>query len=1211
MKSVLCSLLTLIACTAVWADSPLPWGDQGDGTYRNPILPADYSDPDVIRVGDDFYMVASEFHFAGIQILHSRDLVNWRIVGRVFDRLPMAAKYDEMKGYGEGTWAPTLRFHDGKFFLYACTPHEGLFLWTATDAAGPWFGPATVKTVDQWEDPCPFWDDDGQAYLVHGRLGAGPLILHKMSADGTQLLDDGMEIYRGPVAEGPKLFKRDGWYYISLPEGGVERGCQSILRSRAIRGPYERRVVVPDGGPHQGGIVELDSGESWFVGFKSAGHLGRVCFLQPVRWQDGWPIFGANGRPVLAGRKPVVGQGAPTPMHPQVSDEFDAPALQPQWQWNHNPTPDAFSRTERPGWLRIRGKPAAELALARNTLTQKLWGWSGRVEVTLDAADLSAGQRAGLAFMSGKVFAAVGVQREAGGLRVFCNGVAGPLLAGSRSTVWLRGEYRGATARLAYSLDGTTFTDADAEITLKFSQWKGARLALFCYGDGGGAADFDSFRFEPGADAVPVALPEATPIDREAVVRRHNPVVRTVDPTAPLTVGNGGFAFTVDVSGLQTFGDHYWRNGIPLETLARWCWVTDPNSQGFTLADTNQDYVQADGRTVGYPTRSDTPAGEWLRRNPRQQPLGQLSLEWDKPDGTAFAPEDIQEPEQTLDLWTGIITSRFKLGGVPVLVKTACHPQLDVVAVRLESELVKQGKLRVRLAFPRGHDPQVKNTPALDWSRPEEHESKWDGGNWIARTVRGSGYGVKIGSFASQGAPVRVEQSGLHDFRLSAEDGAGRLDMTLGFYREDEPPAVFAVSEMLYNESAAHWRRFWQSGAAVDFAGSTSPLAPKLEERIVLSRYLTAVQCAGEVPPQESGLTCNTWYGKHHTEMIWWHAAHFVLWGHPELTQRNLEWFVARLPEARALAASRGLRGARWAKMVGPDGRESPGGNPLIVWNQPHPIYLADLLLRQSPSAENLARYRDLVFETADCLASMLFLDPKRGQYVLGPPLWIAQEIHDQATSQNPAYELAYWRWALETAQRWRVRSGLARDVRWDEILVHLSPLPQKDGKYVALESAPDTWDNLASRHDHPEMLMALGFLPETSAVDRSTMARTLDAVLSQWDWATKIWGWDYPMIAMTAVRLGRPEVAVEVLLRDAPNNRYRPNGHCPQRSDQIQTGQPAPRHEIAVYLPANGAFLSAVALMIAGWDGCPTEHPGFPADGTWTIRAEGLQRLP
>ncbi|HET7537158.1 MAG TPA: hypothetical protein VFJ90_11920, partial [Candidatus Didemnitutus sp.] len=285
-----------------------------------------------------------------------------------------------------------------------------------------------------------------------------------------------------------------------------------------------------------------------------------------------------------------------------------------------------------------------------------------------------------------------------------------------------------------------------------------------------------------------------------------------------------------------------------------------------------------------------------------------------------------------------------------------------------------------------------------------------------------------------------------------------------------------------------------------------------------------------------------------------------------------------------------------------------------IVWNQPHVIYLAELLYRNSPTPATLAKYRDLVLDTAACEASMLYFDAKRNQYVLGPPLWIVQEIYDQATSQNPTFELSYWRYTLEIAQQWRVRLGQSRDKKWDEILAKLSPLPTKDGKYVALESTPDTWDNIESRHDHPEMLMALGMLPGGPDVDRATMNRTLDAVFKSWDWETKIWGWDYPMIAMTAARLGRPAEAVEILLRDGPNNRYTPSGHCPQRSD-VKLDPKAPagarKREIAVYLPANASFLSAAALMIAGWDGCKEEFPGFPKDGTWTIRAEGLKKLP
>ena len=242
-KRLLPLVLAVSAASALArsAEAPLPWGDQGDGTYRNPILSADYSDPEVVRVGDDFYLVASDFHFVGIQVLHSRDLVNWRVVGQVFDRLSMAPKYDEMQGYAQGTWAPALRYHDGTYYLFVCTPKDGLFLWTAKNPAGPWSEMVTVKAVEGWEDPCPFWDADGRAYLVRSKVGAGPLILHRMSPDGRQLLDEGVEIYRGPVAEGPKLFKRNGWYFISLPEGGVEKGGQTILRSRTIQGPYERR----------------------------------------------------------------------------------------------------------------------------------------------------------------------------------------------------------------------------------------------------------------------------------------------------------------------------------------------------------------------------------------------------------------------------------------------------------------------------------------------------------------------------------------------------------------------------------------------------------------------------------------------------------------------------------------------------------------------------------------------------------------------------------------------------------------------------------------------------------------------------------------------------------------------------------------------------------------------------------------------------------
>ena len=301
-----------------------------------------------------------------------------------------------------------------------------------------------------------------------------------------------------------------------------------------------------------------------------------------------------------------------------------------------------------------------------------------------------------------------------------------------------------------------------------------------------------------------------------------------------------------------------------------------------------------------------------------------------------------------------------------------------------------------------------------------------------------------------------------HTFTVHAAPGERVLELAVNFSAE-----ACANIQTDFDATETFWPTFWKQSAAADFSGSSNPLADTLEERIILSQYLTAIQLAGDVPPQESGLTCSTWYDKHHTEMIGWHAAHFALWGHPDLLAKNLNWYVSRLPQAERLAASRNLQGARWAKMVGPDLRESPGGNPLIVWNQPHPITLSELLYRESPN-EALERYNELVQETAECLASMLWLDPERNQYVLGPPLWIVQEIYDRSTAQNPAFELAYWRWSLQLAQTWRERRGLEREPLWDDIIGRIAPLPVKDGKYVAIESTPDTWDNTTAATTTP-----------------------------------------------------------------------------------------------------------------------------------------------
>ncbi|MEO7412232.1 MAG: hypothetical protein ABIZ81_02655, partial [Opitutaceae bacterium] len=537
------------------------------------------------------------------------------------------------------------------------------------------------------------------------------------------------------------------------------------------------------------------------------------------------------------------------------------------------------------------------------------------------------------------------------------------------------------------------------------------------------------------------AAETAPKIDRHALVTRHNPHITSVDPWAPLTVGNGQFCFTADITGLQTFYDHYQKNGIGLETLARWAWHEDPNPQGYKLADANRDFT-AYGKTLGYPTNQSGPAGTWLRENPHDMPLGQLGF-CDE-NGAPLELKDITAVDQTLDMWTGELRSRFKWKGEPVDVNTVNAG--DGIAVRINSPALGTGKLRVKLAFPRGHDLKTKNNPALDWSLPETHRTKApmtaEAGSMPLKPIPLPTTSRPLSSLArrtkeSQAGRVRIfgslylprQRDGFsyssdlrdigseqifspqpHVFVISGEEGSQKLEFNWQLSpRWGQGLDYYDKWEDTRASSAKSWKAFWESGAAVDFSGSKDPRARELERRVVLSQYLTAVQFNGFFPPQETGLTLSSWYGKHHTEMIWWHTAHFALWGRDAFLARNLNAFVGALPQAREIAKSRDLRGARWPKMVGPDWRESPGGNPLIIWNQPHPIHLSELLYRNSPTSETLARYRELVMETAECMASMLHWDEAKQRYNLGPPLWIAQEIYDQATSMNPSYELSYW----------------------------------------------------------------------------------------------------------------------------------------------------------------------------------------------------------
>jgi hypothetical protein len=675
------------------------------------------------------------------------------------------------------------------------------------------------------------------------------------------------------------------------------------------------------------------------------------------------------------------------------------------------------------------------------------------------------------------------------------------------------------------------------------------------------------------------------PIDRQALVRRHQVVLTNADPRQVLQVGNGEFAFGADVTGLQTF--------LPAHTMSHWGWHTAPLPPGKQPGDLKLVEYDVHGRKVGYATsgKGQEAIYNWLRENPHRLNLGRLALRLTLTNGQPASLSDLRELRQELDLWRGLITSGYSVEGQPVKVETLCHPSRDAVAVRIESPLIAFDRLQVELAFPYG-SPAASGA---DWSRPAAHQSRCvrPGPHRAEfnRTLDEDRYSV---SLSWTGAASLAEDQP-HSFTLKAAPGGTALEFVCEF-----SPQTIAASALSFAEvkaaNAAHWPRFWQAGGAIDLSGSKDPRWRELERRIVLSQYLEAIQAAGSLPPQESALFNNGWNGKFHLEMHWWHGTHFALWERWPLFARSLGWYAKILPSARERAASQGYRGARWPKMCGPEGRDSPSGvGPLLIWQQPHPIFYAELDYRRAPTRETLERWLEVITATADFMASFAWLDPESGKYVLGPPIKTVPENTDPLTARNPAFELSYWRYGLRKAQQWRERLGLSRDAEWDRVLHGLAPLPVADGLYLQQGGMTNTYTEW--NWEHPSLVGPLGFLPGDGA-DPAIMRATVRKVWQTWQWERKTWGWDFPLLAMSAARNGEPQIAVDALLLPTPKNSFEANG--------LSAGGPFP------YFPSNGGLLYAVAMMAAGWDGAPDRHaPGFPQDGSWTVRWEGLKRAP
>lgn len=678
-------------------------------------------------------------------------------------------------------------------------------------------------------------------------------------------------------------------------------------------------------------------------------------------------------------------------------------------------------------------------------------------------------------------------------------------------------------------------------------------------------------------------------IDREALVKRHNVVQTRVDRLSALSVGNGRFCCTVDITGMQTFPEYY-RKGIPLSIMAEWGWHHFPNRKGYRLEDTFR-YVDAYDRKVPYPI-GQAEGYEYLRANPHQMGLALIGLA--RNDGQSLDTAAVSDTWQQLDLWTGVLDSRFRLSGQPVEIVTFCHPEKDQLVYKLKSSLLAQGDLGIRISFP--YPSVAFGTEPAVWNHPNGHISSIVDKNkheWtIEHRIDDLLYYCHVRLSDGNGD---LHPCGEHAYYLETPAGKDDVELFVEFSREKNSRSGRKAGKYAstLSKNKRSWRTFWQSGGAVDLSESTDGRWKELERRIVLSQYLTAIQSRQQYPPQETGLTCNSWYGKFHLEMHWWHSVHFALWGRAENLANTLPWYEAIKDTAEAYASRQGYKGVRWPKMIGPDGREAPSlVGPLLVWQQPHFIYYAELMYREDPSEETLRRYESLVEVTAEFMYDYAHWDDVRQCYVLGPPIVSAREGNSTtyARNINPTFELAYWSWGLRKANDWRVRMGKKRREDWDHMASQMASWPVKDGVYVEAEA-------VAERDaGHPTQLAAYGFLPASDVVDYDLMRKTLRYVLDHWDWSVDTWGWDFPLMAMTATRLHEPEWALEALLKDVPKNTYLLNGHNYQRSD------------LPLYLPGNGGLLMVVAMMCAGWDGCEEDTPGFPKDGQWRVKWEGLK---
>lgn len=723
----------------------------------------------------------------------------------------------------------------------------------------------------------------------------------------------------------------------------------------------------------------------------------------------------------------------------------------------------------------------------------------------------------------------------------------------------------------------------------------------------------------------------AQSIDRKTVVERNNPCVNSVDPLSSLSVGNGSFVTTVDVTGLQSSPDFY-SNGVPLCAQSDWAWHFYPNTLELKPEETQKTMDLGHGRKEVYAVEYKTEgrnkqATEYFRVNPHRLNMGNVALVLG--NGNKLNVSDIKDINQVQNLYDGNIHSQYKINNQDVEVITASSAVKSSIIFNIKTKLFKKADAKICFSLPYVTGNHADN--ATNWQDVDKHTSKIvkkDGKSAVIEHIMdATTYYVKL---SWNGSAKIMNNSKNHEYFIIPQSDKISIKVEYAPSIEELDNTFNFVKEL--SAITSFWNKWWNEGAIVDFSECTDERAKELERRVVLSQYLTYINCANQTPPQETGLTYNSWFGRPHLEMTWWHMVDFSLWNRPEVMERILEWYNDKAyPEAKKIAERQHFKGVRWMKMTDPWVGESPSNvGSFLTWQQPHYIYMAEEMYRHNPSNETLQKYAKYVEETAefmaDFAASCAPIDGKSPICLYGQTAM--QESMSKDFSYNHPFEQVYWVYGLVTAQKWRERLGKARNPEWDKLVERMGNLPEHNGIYTAglptqpfvnTEKSSDdaTFDPfnyggdtgkkqlseeefyLKCRSDHPAVLGACGLLPYYGQYDRAQMQRTLDFVMNNWNWDTT-WGWDYGMTAMCAARLGDGENAINALLIDKGKNTYLVSGHNYQEPKRLR-----------LYLPGNGALLDAVAMMCAGWDGCPEiKNPGFPRNGKWNVKWEGLKKM-